>query len=88
MCPKVESPEHLQRHRRAARHAARPSAACRTGHTQLVALIETADAFFRVREIAKATPRLVALTLGAEDFATAVGMEPIAETLRDARSRP
>ena len=34
-----------------------------------------------MREIAKATPRLVALSLGAEDFALSVGMEPIGETL-------
>ena len=51
------------------------------GHTRLVALVETADAYFRMREIAKATPRLVALSLGAEDFALSVGMEPIGETL-------
>ena len=60
----------------------RPSAAWpRAGH-KLVALLETADAYFRVREIAKATPRLVALSLGAEDFALSVGMEPIGETLQ------
>ena len=35
-----------------------------------------------MREIAKATPRLVALSLGAEDFALSVGMEPIGETLQ------
>ena len=52
------------------------------GHTRLVALVETADAYFRMREIAKATPRLVALSLGAEDFALSVGMEPIGETLQ------
>ncbi|HJU32826.1 MAG TPA: aldolase/citrate lyase family protein, partial [Hyphomicrobiaceae bacterium] len=51
------------------------------GHTRLVALVETADAYFRVREIAKATTRLVGITLGAEDFALSVGMEPIGETL-------
>ena len=47
-----------------------------------MALVETADAYFRVREIAKATPRLVAISLGAEDFALAVGMQPIGETLQ------
>jgi citrate lyase subunit beta / citryl-CoA lyase len=44
------------------------------GHTRLVALVETADAHFRAREIAKATPPLVAMSLGAEDFALSVGM--------------
>jgi len=80
MCPKVESPEHLgviaelldvlERQR-----------GMSLGHTKLVALIETAAAYFRAREIALATPRLVALSLGAEDFAASVGMEPLGETL-------
>jgi citrate lyase subunit beta/citryl-CoA lyase len=52
------------------------------GHTRLVALVETADAYFCARQIAKATPRLVAMSLGAEDFALSVGMEPNAETLQ------
>jgi citrate lyase subunit beta/citryl-CoA lyase len=81
MCPKVESPEHLGviAELLDTFEAAR---GLRRGHTRLVALIETADAYFRVREIAKATPRLVAITLGAEDFALSVGMQPIGETLQ------
>ena len=80
VCPKVESPEHLLviaemlgalEHQRG----------LVAGHTKLVALIETAAAYFRADAIAKATPRLVALSLGAEDFAWSVGMEPIAEAL-------
>jgi citrate lyase subunit beta/citryl-CoA lyase len=51
------------------------------GHTRIVAMIESADAFFRAREIAGAHPRLVGLNLGAEDFALSVGMEPAAEGL-------
>jgi citrate lyase subunit beta/citryl-CoA lyase len=51
------------------------------GSTKLVALVETASAFFRLEEIARAHPRLVALTLGAEDFALSVGMLPEAEGL-------
>ena len=81
MCPKVESPEHLGviAELLDATEAAR---GLKRGHTQLVALVETADAYFRVREIAKATPRLVALSLGAEDFALSVGMQPLGETLQ------
>jgi citrate lyase subunit beta/citryl-CoA lyase len=81
MCPKVESPEHLSviAELLDTVEAARGLPA---GHTRLVALVETADAYFRVREIAKATPRLVAMSLGAEDFALSVGMEPIGETLQ------
>jgi citrate lyase subunit beta/citryl-CoA lyase len=80
MCPKVESPEHLGviAELLDSTEAAR---GLKPGHTRLVALVETADAYFRMREIAKATPRLVALSLGAEDFALSVGMEPIGETL-------
>jgi citrate lyase subunit beta/citryl-CoA lyase len=81
MCPKTESAEHLHviaelldtfEAQRGVPH----------GATRLVALVETADAYFRFREIAKATPRLVALSLGAEDFALALSMEPIGETLQ------
>lgn len=81
VCPKVESPEHLGviAELLDTFEAAR---GLKPGHTRLVALVETADAYFRVREIAKATPRLVAITLGAEDFALSVGMQPIGETLQ------
>jgi citrate lyase subunit beta/citryl-CoA lyase len=80
VCPKVESPEHLNviAELLDAFEAAR---GLPVGHTRLVALVETADAYFRVSEIAKATTRLVGITLGAEDFALSVGMEPIGETL-------
>src|SRR6266567_7321874 len=37
------------------------------GTTKMLAMVETASAFFRLAEIARAHPRLVALTLGAED---------------------
>ena len=49
--------------------------------TRLVALIETAGAFFHMAEIARAHPRLVGLSVGAEDFALALGMLPEAEGL-------
>jgi len=51
------------------------------GTTKLLAMIETAEAFFEMLEIARAHPRVVALTLGAEDFALSVGMLPEAEGL-------
>jgi citrate lyase subunit beta/citryl-CoA lyase len=80
MCPKVESPEHLGVIAELL-DAFEAAGGLPVGHTRLVALVETADAYFRMREIAKATPRLVALSLGAEDFALSVGMEPLGETL-------
>jgi citrate lyase subunit beta/citryl-CoA lyase len=52
-----------------------------TGTTRMLAMVETCSAFFRIAEIAKASPRLVALNLGAEDFALSAGMPPTAEGL-------
>lgn len=46
------------------------------GHTRLVAMIETADAFFHVRDIAGAHARVVGMILGSEDFANSAGMAP------------
>jgi len=51
------------------------------GHTRFMVLVETASAFFRLEEIARAHPRVVGMTLGSEDFATSVGMVPEAEGL-------
>src|SRR2546421_11603387 len=51
------------------------------GTTKMLAMVETADAFFRIHEIAKASPRLVALNLGTEDFALSAGMLPEADGL-------
>src|SRR5690348_12137698 len=49
------------------------------GTTKMLAMVETASALFRIAEIARAHPRLVALNLGAEDFALSAGMLPEAE---------
>jgi citrate lyase subunit beta/citryl-CoA lyase len=81
VCPKVESPEHLGVIAELL-DTVEAQRGLPVGHTRLFALVETADAYFRMREIAKATPRLVAMSLGAEDFALAMGMEPLAETLQ------
>jgi citrate lyase subunit beta/citryl-CoA lyase len=51
------------------------------GSTGLFVLIETADGFLDMRSIAEASPRVLALGLGNEDFATDVGMVPDDETL-------
>lgn len=46
------------------------------GHTLFIALVETADSFFRLNEIAKAHPRMMGIGLGGEDFATSMGAAP------------
>jgi len=51
------------------------------GRIRFVALIEAPGPLLRANEIARATPRTVALTLGAEDYATAIGGKPTEEVL-------
>jgi citrate lyase subunit beta/citryl-CoA lyase len=51
------------------------------GTTQFIAMIETPAAWFKMPEIARADKRIVALTLGGEDFALTMGMLPTAEAL-------
>lgn len=73
--PKVESPGQLSRVSGwLAMHAGME-------RVRLFALIESARGLRRVDAIAEGDERLVAMTLGGEDFATDVGMEVLPETL-------
>lgn len=58
------------------REAGRPA-----GDVRLIPMIESADAYFRAHEVARATPRNAAMNLGGEDFALDLGMVPDADTL-------
>jgi citrate lyase subunit beta/citryl-CoA lyase len=51
------------------------------GAVQFVVLVETAAGFFRIEAIARSHPRVVALSLGTEDFTADVGMMPDPEGL-------
>ena len=51
------------------------------GHTKFIAMIETADAFFQIRDIVRASPRIVACNIGGEDFALDNNMQPTGEAL-------
>ena len=51
------------------------------GATAFLTMVETPEAFFQIAEIAKASPRTAAITIGAEDLASSLGMQPDAETL-------
>jgi len=78
--PKVESADEVRRlSDRIA--AAEARAGVPAGRTRLVALIESAKGWLNMREIATADARLVALSLGSEDFCADVGMEPSEDTL-------
>jgi citrate lyase subunit beta/citryl-CoA lyase len=54
------------------------------GHTKLMALVETPNAYYEMRDIARADPRLVAMTLGSEDFSSEMGMPPTPDGLSHA----
>jgi citrate lyase subunit beta/citryl-CoA lyase len=51
------------------------------GHTGLVAMIETAEGLLNMASIAAAHERVLAITVGAEDLALSMGMEPVADAL-------
>lgn len=51
------------------------------GKIALIALIETPNGLANAAGIARSDPRLTAMLLGSEDFATACRMEPNPETL-------
>jgi citrate lyase subunit beta / citryl-CoA lyase len=51
------------------------------GHTRFLVMIETPQAFFAMREIAAAVPRVAAMNIGGEDFALECGMQPSDEAL-------
>jgi citrate lyase subunit beta/citryl-CoA lyase len=57
------------------------------GHVRFVAVIETPEAYDRMAEIASASPRVVAMMLGSEDFALECGFEPADEVLLAPKQR-
>lgn len=77
---KTESPDHV---RRIAEYIARLELeqGLTTGHTRLIAMIESPAAFFQMPAIAASSPRLAAMNIGGEDFALETGMEPSEATL-------
>jgi citrate lyase subunit beta/citryl-CoA lyase len=78
--PKVDSPEHVRLLAEIIDEV-EIERGMTPGTTRLIAMVETAAAFFRIAEIARAHPRLCALNLGAEDFALSAGILPDAEGL-------
>jgi len=80
MLPKTEGPDHVRLLSEvvAELEAERGMA---VGSTLFIPMIETAPAYWQMVEIARADPRVVVLTLGAEDFALAMGMAPEADGL-------
>jgi citrate lyase subunit beta / citryl-CoA lyase len=80
LLPKTESAEHLRLIAEIVEEVERERGMAQ-GSTRLVASVESAAALFRIAEIARGDPRLVAINVGAEDFALSAGMLPEAEGL-------
>lgn len=78
--PKIESAEHVQAIAEMVDEL-ETERGIAPGTVKLQALIETASGFFRIEQIARAHPRLIAVSIGAEDLALSVGMVPEAEGL-------
>jgi citrate lyase subunit beta/citryl-CoA lyase len=57
------------------------------GHTRFIVMIETADAFTRIDEIPRASPRVVAMNIGGEDFALDLEAQPDDEVLLAPKAR-
>lgn len=51
------------------------------GTVKMILLVETAEGFLRLEEIAKADPRVIAMSLGSEDFGLSMAMATDPETL-------
>jgi citrate lyase subunit beta/citryl-CoA lyase len=80
LLPKVDSASHVRLLAEVA-SMAEGKAGMPDGSTRFVVMIETAEAFPRIFEIAAAHPRNVAITLGGEDFALATGAQPDPDVL-------
>jgi citrate lyase subunit beta/citryl-CoA lyase len=78
--PKIESAEHVQAIAEIVDEL-EIERGIAPGTVRLIPMVETASGFFRTEAIARAHPRVAAITVGAEDLALSVGMLPEAEGL-------
>ena len=80
MLPKIDSPEHIKLLEEVV-EAREVSLGLKCGKIRFVPMIETASGYFRIKEIASASPRNIGITLGGEDFAFDNSLIPDEETL-------
>jgi citrate lyase subunit beta/citryl-CoA lyase len=57
------------------------------GHTKFLVMIETTDAFSRIDEIPRASPRTVGMLIGGEDFALDMNAQPDGDVLLHPKQR-
>ena len=84
--PKIEGPADVHRLAEAVALAER-KLGMESGHTRFILLIESAEGFLHMADSAKASARIAAMILGAEDFSLDMGIEPSEETLLMARQQ-
>ncbi|KWV46213.1 host specificity protein [Bradyrhizobium macuxiense] len=77
---KVEGPEHLRLLDEMVTRLEQ-SRGLPVGKIWFVGLIEAPGPLAKAHDIARSTPRLAGISLGAEDYATAIGAKPTEETL-------
>jgi citrate lyase subunit beta / citryl-CoA lyase len=80
MVTKVEGPDHLRLLDELVTRL-EEARGLPAGGVLFIGLIEAPGPLARAHAIARATPRLAGLSLGAEDYATAIGAKPSEETL-------
>lgn len=80
MLPKCGNPDHVRLLAEVVTELEN-EARLEAGSVRFVVLIETAAAFGQMESIAKASPRVAAMSLGSEDFAADIGTVPTADTL-------
>jgi len=59
----------------------------KAGHTKFLVMIETTDAFTRIDEIPRASPRTVGMLIGGEDFALDMNAQPDDDVLLAPKAR-
>ena len=79
--PKVESPRQLEQLDTALASEEQLAGRPRQG-VRLLVLIETPEGVVQAASIARASTRLVAMCFGAEDFSTAMGIDPLPDGMR------
>src|SRR6185312_14840170 len=80
MLTKVDSAEHVQAVASVV-HELESERGLPAGSMKFIVLVEDANGFFRMEQIARSSPRIVGMSLGSEDFAADVGMQSEPEAL-------
>lgn len=79
--PKIEGPDHVRLLDQLTTEI-ESERGLPNGSIGFVVMIESASAFWQMEQIARSSPRIDAVTIGAEDLATDLGMIPDPETLQ------